>query len=129
MGNIRLLRFEASQLKGLSNTMSMTNLVKFVGLLLLFLLSFVGMAPSEAATCRQLNDRQICILTIKRSAKNYWEYRASVSIDGVVTPIEIYNCRDRIKTRKSGSIIRFEPNGAGELICSTLSKRNPSTYQ
>jgi hypothetical protein len=101
----------------------MANLVRLFGLLLLLLLSSLSMAPAEAATCRQWHDRQVCILTIKRSAKNYWEYRASVSVDGVVKPIEIYNCRNRRKTRKDGSITPFEPDGAGELICSTLSKR------
>jgi hypothetical protein len=73
--------------------------------------------PGLAASCRTLGDRQICILRIQRSAKNYWEYRASVQIDGVTRPIELYNCRDRIRIRQDKKVVPFEPNGAGELIC------------
>ncbi|MDJ0706194.1 MAG: hypothetical protein QNJ46_23225 [Leptolyngbyaceae cyanobacterium MO_188.B28] len=78
--------------------------------------------PAEAAFCRIVNDHKICIVSIKRSAKNYWEYRASVSIDAVVTPIEIYDCRQRIRIKKGGAVIPFEPNGPGELICNLLYK-------
>lgn len=86
--------------------------------LVLMLMSFIP--PAQAAFCRQRSGHTICILDIKRSAKNYWEYRATVRIDDRVRPPEIYNCRDRIRVKPDGSTIAFEPDSAGELICSTL---------
>jgi hypothetical protein len=66
------------------------------------LLIFLWMAilPSEPArsgefVCRHYNHHEICVLSIKRSAKNYWEYLASVRVDGVKRPIERYDCRNR----------------------------------
>ena len=79
-----------------------------------------SLAADAAPTCRTVNNHTICLLTIKRSAKNYWEYRASVKIDDQVFPVERYNCRDRVKTDKSGHTIPFQPNGAGPLICQLL---------
>jgi hypothetical protein len=65
--------------------------------LLLTLLLFFGVVPSvEAATCRTFDEHRLCIVQIKRSAKNYWEYRASVSIDGVVSPMEFSDCRQNV---------------------------------
>ncbi|MEM9219366.1 MAG: hypothetical protein AAGD25_34170 [Cyanobacteria bacterium P01_F01_bin.150] len=88
------------------------------------LLSLSPMLPHEfsdaAPTCRTTNGHTICLLTIKRSAKNYWEYRASVKIDDQIFPVQRYNCRDRTKTDKAGHISRFQPNGAGTLICQLL---------
>lgn len=92
-------------------------------LLLLLISTLIVALPAEAAFCRTLNQHSICILSIKRSAKNYWEYRASVSIDGTKHPIEIYNCRDRVKIQNDGTPIPFQPSGAGELICYLLNRR------
>ena len=98
-------------------------MAKFLAVLLILIGSLTVAFPAEAAFCRTLNDHAICILQIKRSAKYHWEYRASVSIDGVARPVEIYNCRDRLWTRKDGRELRFEPNGAGDLICNLVNKR------
>src|ERR687885_2472480 len=92
-------------------------MVKFMALLLFLTLSFAVALPAEASFCRNSNNHSICILSIKRSAKNYWEYRAAVSIDGVKRPIEVYNCRDRIRVRNDGTVMPFESNGPGEVIC------------
>jgi hypothetical protein len=96
--------------------------VKYIALLLLVTLWFVLAHPAQASFCRTSHHRVICIKSIKRSAKNYWEYRAVVSIDGVARPIEVYNCRDRAKIRPDRTIVEFESNGAGELICNLLKK-------
>jgi hypothetical protein len=93
-------------------------MVKCIALLLLLMLLFAIALPAEASFCHNSNDHSICILSIKRSAKNYWEYRAAVSIDGVEKPIELYNCREHVRVRTDGIVVPFEPNGAGELICS-----------
>ncbi|MBD3883147.1 hypothetical protein IFO70_15385 [Phormidium tenue FACHB-886] len=76
--------------------------------------------PAEAALCHTLDHRQVCIVTIKRSAKNYWEYRVGVSVDGVKQPIEVYNCHDRLRTQADGKLVPFASNGTGTLICRTL---------
>ncbi|MFB8788691.1 MAG: hypothetical protein U7123_07520 [Potamolinea sp.] len=96
--------------------------VKFIVLLLFLTLSFAVALPAEASFCRNSNDHSICILSIKRSAKNYWEYRTAISIDGVAQPIEVYNCRDRVKVSQDGIIVPFESNSPGEIICSLFQK-------
>ena len=74
--------------------------------------------PSQAADiCRTIDQRTVCIITIKRSAKNFWEYNAAVSINGKRGPKEPYNCRSKIKTNPDGSITRFGKKSIGSLIC------------
>lgn len=90
--------------------------------ILLLSLTLAQTAPAKAAFCRTYKDNTICILSIKRSAKNYWEYRASVKVNGETRPIEIYNCRDRTRIKAEGKIVGFGLNGAGELICQVLNK-------
>lgn len=94
------------------------NLVKLITILLFLTLSFAVALPAEASFCRNSNGHSICILSIKRSAKNYWEYRVAISIDGAEKPMEVYNCRDRIKIDQEGNIVPFQANGPGEIICS-----------
>ncbi|MBW4488845.1 MAG: hypothetical protein KME12_13750 [Trichocoleus desertorum ATA4-8-CV12] len=95
-----------------------------VAFLLLLGLSLLAVLPAEAKSfCRSSGDRSICILSIKRSAKNHWEYRAAVSVDGVARPIEAYNCRDRLRIRQDGKAVRFEAQGPGELICNMFMMR------
>lgn len=97
--------------------------LKIVILLLILCLTLIVASPAQANFCRQIKNQKICILTIKRSAKNHWEYRASVSINGKKTPLETYNCRKEIKIKQDNTIEFFEPNGAGELICRVLEKK------
>jgi biopolymer transport protein ExbD len=92
-------------------------MAKFIIFLLILAVSFAVVLPVEASSCRYSGDRSICILTIKRSAKNYWEYRAVVSVDGVEKPIEVYNCRDRVKLQKDGTAVPFERDAAGDFVC------------
>jgi len=88
-------------------------------LAILFLLTLlIFTQPAHASNCRIVNDQKICIVEIKRSAKNFWEYRASVSVNGIVTPIEKYNCRSRLKIKNDGTTLPFAENSAGDLICS-----------
>jgi hypothetical protein len=95
------------------------NMKKLISLILLVSVAVFGLAsPAHAATCRQTAAHKVCILSIERSAKNYWEYRAAIQIDQVNRPVEVYNCRDRIRVKQDGSVVSFEPSGAGEVICS-----------
>lgn len=94
-------------------------MAKFLTFLLIFCLFWnISFSAQAASLCRHQGERTICILSIKRSAKNYWQYLATVSIDGVEKPTEVYNCRDRVKTQKDGTNVPFEINDAGKLICS-----------
>jgi hypothetical protein len=105
----------------LINTLAVMKYVVFV---LLLVISLAVAFPALASVCRNWDDHQICIVDIKRSAKNYWEYRAAVSIDGVKRPIEVYNCRSRVKVLQDGTALPFEHNDPGELICSFFKKYN-----
>lgn len=81
-------------------------------------------SPAIAAPlCRTIKNQTVCILTIKRSAKNYWEYSAAVSIDGKRGRKEPYDCRGRYKTRRDGSIEYFENPSIGTLVCKTYKPR------
>ncbi|MGL5060767.1 MAG: hypothetical protein ACRC62_12390 [Microcoleus sp.] len=79
--------------------------------------------PATASVCRNYDSKQICIVDIKRSAKNHWEYRAIISIDGVKQPRETYNCRSRSKIKKDGTVLPFSENDAGKLICSFFKQK------
>ncbi|MEH2440226.1 hypothetical protein [Nostoc sp.] len=101
------------------------NRIKTVALVLVLILNLSAAYPAFASVCRNydVDDRlhqrhQICIISINRSAKNYWEYRAAVSVDGVKRPTEVYNCRERVKVLDNGTILPFEQKDPGEMICS-----------
>jgi hypothetical protein len=97
-------------------------IVKCVVFVLLLISFFWITLPAKASVCRNYDGQQICIVDIKRSAKNYWEYRAIVSIDGVKKPLEIYNCRSRSTVKKDGAVVMFGENDPGQLICSFFNK-------
>ncbi|WP_335211554.1 hypothetical protein [Nostoc sp.] len=93
--------------------------------MLLLILVFSMVDPAFASVCRNYDvydglrlHQQICILSINRSAKNYWEYRAAVSVDGVKRPVEVYNCRQRVKVQHDGTVLAFQQKDPGEMICS-----------
>ncbi|MFN6462078.1 MAG: hypothetical protein RMZ41_009555 [Nostoc sp. DedVER02] len=100
------------------------NRIKTGVFLLLLILNFSVAHPAFASVCRNYDDydrlhqHQICILSINRSAKNYWEYKAAVSVDGVKRPTEVYNCRERVRVQKGGAVFPFEQKDPGEMICS-----------
>ncbi|MGL5834404.1 MAG: hypothetical protein ACRC1Z_14385 [Waterburya sp.] len=93
---------------------------RLLGMFFLLTLAFwLGLTTlSEAAMCRHDHGQEVCILKLKRSAKNYWEYRAKVSFDGKEqNNLEVYNCRDRTIIRKGKYPIPFKPDSLGESIC------------
>lgn len=93
-------------------------MMKYVAVVLLLILPFSVALTADAAVCRNFDSHQICILSIKRSAKNYWEYTASVSVDNIKTPTQVYNCRDRVKIQPNKTVVPFGQKDPGELICS-----------
>lgn len=101
--------------------MMQLKLIQWMTLLLIGLMGLTSW-PAVAATCHSTAAHQICIQSVQRSAKNYWEYRVKVTVDGVAYPIEVYNCRDRTRITADGTIAPFELNGAGVLICRLLNR-------
>lgn len=92
-------------------------------LVLAFALNIWVKGPSAAIAapvCRTTPDHEVCILSIKRSAKYHWQYRAAVSLDGIKRPVERYNCRRRVRIRRDGKTVPFQNNGAGDVICQLL---------
>ena len=83
----------------------------------ILLLSLAIAFPAVASVCRTRDGHQICILSLQRSTKNYWEYRADVSVDGVKGDTEVYNCRDRVKVQKD-RVVPFRSDDPGEVVCS-----------
>ena len=98
-------------------------MLKIIIIFALMVINWTIITPSaQAEFCRQMNGQKICITKIKRSAKNYWEYRAAVKIDQETRPIEIYDCRQRHRITQKGEIIPFKSDGVGNLICRFLNK-------
>jgi hypothetical protein len=101
----------------------------FLGRKSLMILLIAGMvllslcAPAQAAICRNIQGRRICEASLNRSAKNYWEYRAIVTIDGARQPQEIYNCRDLIRMQADGTVIPFTDGDPSPLVCRLYKKR------
>jgi hypothetical protein len=96
--------------------------MRCVTFLLVLILSLSVALPALASVCRNYNGHRICILSIQRSAKNYWEYRAAVSVDDIKTPIEVYNCRSHVKIQQDGTVVAFSDKDPGDLICSFFKK-------
>jgi hypothetical protein len=77
-------------------------------------------APLQAQAmnlCRTIEHHEVCIMSIKRSAKNFWEYQAAISIDGKRGRSEPYNCRSQYKTDADGRLERFGKDSIGSLVC------------
>ena len=82
-----------------------------------WLMSFATQ-PSLSNACRSFGGHQVCIQNIRRSAQRYWEYRTVVSVDGIKQPLELYNCRDRVRTLvRDGSIVPFVTGKTGDWVC------------
>lgn len=83
----------------------------------LFLLLTIAL-PAQAERCRTVNNQEVCIVSIKRSAKNYWEYRAIVRVDGEVKPLQVYDCRSKTTIQDNKVLEIFEQDGTAEAVCS-----------
>ncbi len=74
-------------------------------------------AIAAAPICKEIDQHQVCIREIKRSAKNYWEYWAIVDVDGHRRPKETYNCRDRVLIDTDNILVPFEREFTGDFVC------------
>ncbi|MDF5715229.1 MAG: hypothetical protein PUP93_15435 [Rhizonema sp. NSF051] len=96
--------------------------MKYAAFLLVTIFFVLIALPASASLCGNRNGHKICILSINRSAKNYWEYRAEVSVDQVKQPMKVYNCRHHIQVEHDGVVMPFQQNDPGHFICSYFSK-------
>ncbi len=102
------------------------SLVKLLGKLgAIGLLSWLlNIMPASAAlSCRQIDGHQLCIERIERSAKNYWQYQAMVSKDGLKLPTASYDCREQLITDFDGNISSFRQRQDGSFVCSLYRRR------
>jgi hypothetical protein len=83
----------------------------------------MGVAPAYAEFCRQVDGHRICIVDIKRSAKNYWQYQAVVTNDGVESPPASYDCRERLITDLAGNLTSFRSRKDAQFVCSLYRRR------
>jgi hypothetical protein len=70
-------------------------------------------AAAAPVFCRVVEGHSVCVMSLQRSAKNFWEYRAAVSVDGVVRPVEVYDCRDRSTSQNEN---RLQPRADGKTV-------------
>jgi hypothetical protein len=85
---------------------------------LVWLCWLATVSPARAEFCRQVDGHRICILSIKRSAKNYWQYQATVSTDGIERPSASYDCRERSIVDRDGNMALFRSRLDGSIVCS-----------
>lgn len=84
-------------------------------------------AGAQPSTCQSFNGHEVCVVSVRRSAARYWEYRVVVNIDGLRQPLELYNCRNRTRTLASdGTLVAFLTDQTGDWICQ-LTKPSPAS--
>lgn len=83
----------------------------------------ISITSAAASFCRQIEGHQICIIDIKRSAKNYWQYQAVVSKDGIEAPPASYDCRERLITDFHGKLTSFRSSKDAQFVCSLYRAR------
>lgn len=88
-----------------------------LAMLAILVVMVAGVGSAQAASCYHLGEALVCIVDIKRSAKYYWEYRVTVTVDGVKQPTIRYNCRDRTRTQPDGTITTIIDSDIGHIIC------------
>ena len=72
----------------------------------------------DSLLCRPAENHQVCIVSIKRSAKNFWEYRVQLKIDGQIRPKERYDCRRSLLPSPADE--QPSTQALRELVCSSI---------
>ncbi|MEM7795397.1 MAG: hypothetical protein AAF579_13235 [Cyanobacteria bacterium P01_C01_bin.118] len=100
----------------------MARFLNVFGLLLVLSASWWFIPTAQAAPlCRTVNNQQVCVLKITRSAKYYWEYRAVVEVDNFRRPMGRYDCRTKDYVNKNGQ--RTAEDVGAQVICSFFKQR------
>ncbi|MBE9030132.1 hypothetical protein IQ266_10365 [filamentous cyanobacterium LEGE 11480] len=99
----------------------------FLGLSLL-LGNCITAAPATAAVqhCRIVKGKRVCIDRIKRSAKQYWVYKATLTVNGVKQAPAVYDCVSRVIVEPDDTIIHFGKNDPSAVVCDLFRERSKS---
>ncbi len=89
-----------------------------VSLLIILVTCFFDPQAAFATVCDRRNDQSICVDRIQRSAKNYWEYRVRLTVNGIVQPTVFYDCRRRQKSQAHGIWVDLVADRIDRLACS-----------
>jgi hypothetical protein len=89
-----------------------------VCLLTILVNCFFDPQAAFATVCDRRNDQSICVDRIQRSAKNYWEYRVRLTVNGIVQPTVFYDCRRRQKSQANGIWVDLVEDRVDRLACS-----------
>jgi hypothetical protein len=105
--------------------------MRFLALIVICLSLLLGQlliaTPAAAAQhCRTLNQKPVCIAWIKRSAKRYWEYQATVTVAGVKQPTAVYDCLSRVIIEPDDTVIAFGKQDPGSVVCDLFRERSKS---
>lgn len=116
-GSILVLstHFPIFQLKK-SSAISLLGVVK--SLTILLILVFLVALPAQASFCKSVDTKKVCILSIERSAKKYWEYQVQLSVDRIVQPLTVYNCREKLWLQPHGQWTKFNSSSVNAVACS-----------
>jgi hypothetical protein len=86
--------------------------------MLALLLFLARPLPVLAMSCRSLNGELVCIQSLQRSAKKYWEYRVQLKVNGLSQPVEIYDCRNQLRRSPQGQWQDFSHPKIDAFACS-----------
>jgi hypothetical protein len=75
-------------------------------------------AMAQGSICDRRNGQQICVEQMQRSAKNYWEYRVRLTVNGVIQPLVFYDCRQRKKSLARGVWVDVVEDKIDRFACS-----------
>lgn len=84
-----------------------------IGVMFVAWVNLLWVMPAAAEICRVYGSQTICLVSVKRSAKYYWEYRAVLRIDGKKFPIKTFDCRHDLDLA----------NNQRKFVCSLMPKR------
>jgi hypothetical protein len=94
-------------------------LIRLISLSLIFYL-WLPMPMAIALICRTDGEQKICLVSIKRSAKYFWEYRAVLEINGKKQTPEKFDCR--IEFNKTDGDRPTEKEIRRAFVCRLTSK-------
>lgn len=75
-----------------------------IGISMMILMGLISLFPSVPVygmTCRTYGTEEICLVSIKRSAKYHWEYRAVLQINGQKQAQKLFDCRHNLEGANS----------------------------
>jgi hypothetical protein len=84
----------------------------------LLIVIFLGALPAQASFCKNIEQQQVCILSIDRSAKNFWEYQVQLTVNHVTQPLAVYNCQEQQWRTPTGDWTAFTDDSVNAVACS-----------